>query len=93
MAKQKLVRVHYKNFPAPFRELRTLPGVKAELLRKATAIANAAGDGFQVGEVRETGGRGRAHVTVAAYTRRAQYLNAKHHTLMNLLSSVSNGGA
>lgn len=83
------VRIKYR--PSAFREMRTLPKVQDSLRSAAERIAEFGGEGFRVGEVRITGGRGRAHATVAAYTYLAQRKNAKHHTLMNGLSQARIG--
>lgn len=65
-----------------WRAVRTSPGVMAELDRRASRIAAAAGPGFKANPAKETGGRGRGRASVATATRNAARKNAKEHTLL-----------
>ena len=67
-----------------FRELRSSPEVRAELERRAAAIARASGDGFEY-DSGITGGRGRARASVWTSSSSARRRNARENTLLRNL--------
>ncbi len=66
-------------------ELRTLPGVMAELDKRADAIARRAGEGFGVRSARATGGRVRGRASVGTQTVAAMRRQAREHVLEKAL--------
>ena len=67
-----------------FEQLRRSPGVKADLRRRADAIAEACGDGF----VAASGeGRTRSRAAVIAAHTRARHVNARDNTLIRNLDA------
>lgn len=68
-----------------FDQLRTAPGVDADLDRRARAVAAAAGDGYEV--LPSQPGRKRARRLVAPVTRRAKRDNERNNTLIRSLSA------
>lgn len=70
-----------------FTQLRNAPGVQADLKRRADRIADAAGEGFRSGTVRE-GTKGldnRAHNVVVTETFNGRRRQAKHNVLQSAL--------
>ena len=67
-----------------FRELRTSPAVRAEIMRRAEAVAAAAGDGFQAVE---SAPRNRARAAVVPVTVEAARKNARENTLLHALDA------
>lgn len=82
MAKPKIV---WKR--GVFRELRTLPGVLADLAERGERIASAAGDGYESSGARVTGGKGRGRVSVRTATTSARRREARDHTLLKALNA------
>lgn len=70
-----------KYHPNAFAQLRTSPQVMAALEAAARSIADRAGEGFEAGEARVTGGRVRGRATVYTRTMRAMRAQARDHTL------------
>lgn len=70
-----------------FTELLHHPRVKADLKRRADAIAAAAGDGFRSGEVREgqKGRRRRAHNVVITDSTKGRIRQARRNILQRAL--------
>lgn len=81
------MKVAVKYRKGAFRDLRTAPGVAAELDKRANRIGDAAGIGYRVNPATVTGGRGRARASVQTTTIKSFRSNAKHHTIMNALSA------
>lgn len=77
------MKIRFRN--AAFRELRTAPGVRADLEQRAERVAAAAGDGVEVLPVQEP--RNRAHVVVATVTPDAARQNAEQNTLLRALDA------
>ena len=69
---------------AGFRELRKSPAVRAEILRRAEAVAAAAGDGFRAVE---SAPRNRARAAVVPVTAEAAARNARENTLLHALDA------
>lgn len=67
-----------------FRALRTDPKVQAEILRRAKAVAAAAGDGF---EAVTSPPRNRARASVVPVTAEAAARNARDNTLLHALDA------
>lgn len=67
---------------AGFREVRTLPGVRQEVERRAQKIADASGGAAKGYIVRSTAGRNRARAAVITATVEAMASNRKHNTLL-----------
>lgn len=82
MAKPKIV---WKR--GAFRELRTLPGVLADLAERGERIASAAGDGYESSGARVTGGKGRGRVSVRTATTSARRREARDHALLKALNA------
>ena len=80
MAKKRL-----KFNRAAFNALRTAPGVEADLTARAEAMAEAAGDGFEMLPAEKS--RKRAHRVVAATTVEAAAKNAKENTLLRSIDA------
>ena len=68
---------------AAFRELRTDPGVEADILRRAQAVADACGDGFEAELMAESKTRARAIVKPVTHAAIRQN-NAENTILRNL---------
>ncbi len=68
-----------------FRELRTLPSVQDDLIERAKRIADAAGDGYVVGEPDPP--RNRARAAVIASTHQARDDAARNGTLSRSLEA------
>ena len=68
---------------AGFRELRTAPKVRADLLRRAQRIAAASGKGFVALETSSP--RKRARAAVVAASEGARHRNATQNTLLRNL--------
>lgn len=68
-----------------FDELRTAPGVREDLRRRADAIADACGEGFEVLPEQEP--RTRAHLVVAPVTWKAVAQNRKRNVLVSNLDA------
>lgn len=68
-----------------FADVRTMPGVMAEVDRRLERIAAAAGPGFEIRRARRTGGRVRARGSVGTTDIRSQRRNARDHTLIKAL--------
>ena len=67
-----------------FEQLRRSPGVKADLRRRADAIAEACGDGF----VAASGeGKTRSRAAVIAASGRARRANARDNTMLRNLDA------
>lgn len=89
-----MARVEFRLNPSALAELRTLPGVVAELERHGNAIldeANATlaeGVGYRMASHRGRSKRG-PYAVVRVYTssNHAKYSNAKHDTLVRVVSS------
>ena len=77
------VRIVFR--PAAFRELRTSSAAVAEVTSRAEAVAEAAGDGFEVLPVQAP--RNRAHAVVAPTTFEAMRRNAEENTLLRSLDA------
>lgn len=75
-------RIKLKN--KGFRELRKHPNVKADLMRRAQKVADAAGDGF---EASESPGKNRARATVGTRSYSARRRQAKDNVLQRALSA------
>lgn len=69
-----------------FDELRTAPGVRADLNRRAEALAAACGDGFEA--LPELNLHTRAHRVVAATTVKAARQDRKRNILLSNLDSA-----
>lgn len=74
--------VQFKWRLAGFREVRTLPGVRQEVERRAQKIADASGGAVKGYVVRSTAGRNRARAAVITATVEAMASNRKHNTLV-----------
>ena len=85
MAKKAKVAIKWRK--GAFAELRTLPGVMAELDRRAEKIAAAAGPGYAVNPARATGGKVRGRASVKTATTAARRREAKDHTLLRALNA------
>lgn len=70
-----------------FRTIRAMPAVQNELAVRAGRIADAAGPGYAAGPVRETGGRGRARVTVKTVTTTARRRESRDHILLKAINA------
>ena len=68
-----------------FAELRTAPGVRADLRKRAERIADACGEGFEVLERQVP--RKRARRLIAPVTYEAAVRNAKSNVLINNLDA------
>lgn len=68
-----------------FRQLLTDPKVQADLLERAQAVAEAAGEGVEVLPVETP--RRRAHVVVATQTDEAAKDNAEQNTLIRAIDA------
>lgn len=68
-----------------FRDLRTSAAVQADLAERAKRIADAAGEGFAVGDGEEA--RNRARASVVAVTPQARAKNARENTLLHALDA------
>ena len=68
-----------------FRELRTSAAVVADVTARAEAVAEAAGDGFEVLPVQAP--RNRARALVATTTYEAMKRNAEENTLLRALDA------
>ena len=77
-----MAKTQFKWRLAGFREVRTLPGVREELVRRAERIAAASGGADAGYVVRSTAGRNRARAAVITATIRAMASNRKHNTLV-----------
>lgn len=69
---------------AGFRELRTLPAMKRDLMKRARRVAEAAGDGF---EAHESPSKNRARATVGTRTTKARRRQAKDNVLQRALNA------
>lgn len=69
---------------AGFRALRTSPGVKRDLMKRAQRVAEAAGDGF---EAHESPSSNRARATVGTRTAKARRKQSKDNVLQRALSA------
>lgn len=67
-----------------FRALRTSPGVKRDLMKRAQRVAEAAGDGF---EAHESPSSNRARATVGTRTVKARRKQSKDNVLQRALSA------
>lgn len=67
-----------------FRALRTEPGVKRDLMKRAQRVADAAGDGF---EAHESPSKNRARATVGTRSYKARRRQAKDNVLQRSLSA------
>lgn len=83
--KKAKIKVVWKR--GAFRELRTLPGVMAELERRGQRIAAAAGPGYESSGARVTGGRGRGRVSVKTATTSARRRESREHNLLRALNA------
>uniref|UniRef100_A0AAU8B0M1 Type I neck protein n=1 Tax=Dulem virus 32 TaxID=3145750 RepID=A0AAU8B0M1_9CAUD len=70
-----------------FRQLTQHPNVQADIVRRAKAVAAAAGDGYEVREPTQHPKRARAAVITA--TQRARLDNARNLTLVKALGAGS----
>ena len=70
---------------AGFRALRTSAAVQADLAERAARVAEAAGEGFVVGDGEEA--RNRARASVIAATPAAAAKNARENTLLHALDA------
>ena len=77
------VRIVFR--PAAHRELRTSSAAVAEVTSRAEAVAEAAGDGFEVLPVQAP--RNRARALVATTTYEAMKRNAEENTLLRALDA------
>jgi hypothetical protein len=68
-----------------FRDLRTSDAVQADLAERAQRIADAAGDGYEVGDGEVA--RNRARASVVAVTEQARADNARNNTLLRALDA------
>lgn len=68
-----------------FDQLRTAPGVDADVARRAERVAAAAGDGYEVLPAQQ--GRKRARRLVAPVTRAAKRDNETNNTLIRALGA------
>ena len=68
---------------AAFRELRTDPAVEADILRRAQAVADACGDGFEAELMAQSKTRARAIVKPVTYAA-ARENSAENTILRNL---------
>lgn len=71
---------------AAFRELRTDPGIVADIEERASRIAAAAGDGHEV-NVSTSGGRGRARASVVTATADAMRSESEDMTLTSAIDA------
>lgn len=83
----KKAKVAIKWRHAAFPEMRSLTAVQTELSLRAARIAMAAGPGYEAGNVRITGGRRRARVSVKTATTTARRREATDHTLLRALNA------
>lgn len=84
MAQRKNVILKF-NYRKGFRALRTAPGVRADLKRRADAVAAAAGPGVEVLPVQEPWSR--ARVLVGPVTPEAARRVAEDNTLIRALEA------
>ena len=70
---------------AAFRALRTSEAVQADLAERAKRIAEAAGEGFAVGDGESA--RNRARASVVAVSPAAREKNARENTLLRALDA------
>lgn len=84
MAKKVKIDFHKGGHYAGFKKLRNSPEVKADLERRARAIAASAGSGF---EVSSQGGKNRARASVITGTFEARREQAKSNVLQRALDS------
>jgi hypothetical protein len=80
--KRVILKFNYRN---GFRALRTAPGVRADILRRAQAVAAAAGTGVEVLPVQEPWSR--ARVLVGPVTPEAARRVAKDNDLLRALEA------
>lgn len=78
------IKHHVKGYKA----LRSAPGVVADLERRASAVKDAAGDGFEMGS-RQGAARpqGRWRTSVVTATPKAMRKNQRDNTLLRALES------
>ena len=81
----KRVEMRWKR--GAFAEIRTLPGVSAEVTKVAQRMGSAAGSDYTVNDARPTGGRVRARASVVAGSIKARRDNARNGTLTRVLGS------
>lgn len=67
-----------------FRALRTDPGVKRDLMKRAQRVADAAGEGF---EAHESPSKNRARATVGTQSYKARRKQSKENVLQRSLSA------
>lgn len=67
-----------------FRALRTDPGVKRDLMKRAQRIADSAGDGF---EAHESPSKNRARATVGTRSYKARRRQSKENVLQRSLNA------
>lgn len=67
-----------------FRELRTSPGVKRDLMNRAKRVADAAGEGF---EAHESPSKNRARATVGTRSSKARRRQSKDNVLQRALNA------
>ena len=72
---------------AGFRELRTDPAVEADILRRAQAVADACGDGFEAELMAQSKTRARAIVKPVTYAARRQ--NSDENTILRSLDAAA----
>lgn len=77
------VRIAYNL--AAFRELRTSPAVWADIMRRAQAVADAAGEGYEAKEMAQSKTRARAIVYPETYE--AAVDNSENQTLLRALEA------
>ena len=70
---------------AAFRELRTDPAVEADILRRAQAVADACGEGFEAELMAES--KTRARAIVKPVTFKAMRQNSTENTILRSLDA------
>lgn len=88
MAARTRVKVAWKR--GAFAELRTSPGVMAQVDRTAQAMADRAGPGYEAKPAKKTGGRVRGRAAVIPTTHDAIRDQAKNHTLERVVTQKVN---
>ncbi|MCL2470660.1 MAG: hypothetical protein FWF25_02815 [Propionibacteriaceae bacterium] len=71
-----------------FKEIRSLPTVKAAVNEAAQKVAAKCGTGYEVKAAQITGGRGRARAEVVTRTYQAMRREARDHTLLKAGGSL-----
>lgn len=86
MSKSK-VRMKWRR--GAFRDLRTMPGVRQEVDRRAASVASAADSGGGTHYVRSSvsGGKGRYRAAVIAGDREARLASSRHSNLLRSLDA------